>query len=74
MEVLQRKQRLVEIVKRKSQNLKEVVVRETPRCSQCQAKLKFIKVQDQAYLSCQKIKILTVMKRGDSKEEIYQKG
>jgi len=68
VEALSRKQRLVEIVKRKAQNLKEAIEKEPPRCELCQAKLKLIKMQDKIYLSCQKIKILTIMKTGASKE------
>ena len=73
-EVFKRRQRLVEIVKLKTYNLKEMVVKEVPRCSNCQAKMKFVKSENQIYMSCQKIKILSIMKSGNSKEEIFQKG
>ena len=64
---MKRKQKLVEIVKQKSQNLKEAAVIKIPRCSTCQAKMKFTKIQDQAFMSCQKIKIMTNMKTGHLK-------
>ena len=75
-ETFKMKQKLVEIVKKKSQfqNLKESVVYQAPRCSNCNSKMKFIKRQDESYMSCQKIKVLTTMKTGHSKDEFSQKG
>ena len=36
--------------------------------------MKLVKTQDQAFMSCQKIKILTIMKTGNTKDEAFQKG
>jgi hypothetical protein len=73
-QLLTKKQRLVEIVRQRSQNLKESIKQDAPRCSECNAKMKCLRTLEHVFVGCQKIKIQTVMKTGCSKDEIYQRG
>jgi hypothetical protein len=74
-QLLRKRQSLIEIVKAKAQNIREAVVSETPRCSQCNSKLRLVGIQDRNFLNCQKVRVLASMKdKGRSKEEIFQRG
>jgi len=72
--MIKKKQTLLDIVKNKNQNLKEVVIKEVPRCSHCASKLTNIGVQNKIFNNCQKMKVSVNMKGDNIKEEVFQRG
>lgn len=73
-QLLRRRQSLLQIVKAKSQNMREATPTETLRCGQCNSKLRLVGLQDKYFLNCQKLRVLANMREGtDSKDQLFQK-